>query len=89
MCFPSRLSQAVRNLVENAIKYTGPGGAVQVSLEKDAHYAYIAVSDTGEGIAEEDLDRIFERFYRVDKIRQGQEKPAALAWGFIWCAVSQ
>ena len=60
------------------------GGAVQVRLYKDTHSAYIAVSDTGEGIAEEDLDRIFERFYRVDKARARQT--GGSDWGFISCA---
>ena len=64
-----RLEQLVLNLVENAIKYNQPGGSVRVSVYGTATNAYILVSDTGIGIAEEHLPRLFERFYRVDKGR--------------------
>lgn len=62
-----KLSLAISNLVENAIKYNKEEGSVQVSLNADHKYFYLKVSDTGIGIPEEDLDHIFERFYRVDK----------------------
>ncbi|MBQ8953453.1 MAG: hypothetical protein IJ048_05010 [Clostridia bacterium] len=64
-----RLEQLVLNLVENAIKYNQPGGSVRVSVYGTAENAYFLVSDTGIGIAEEHLPRLFERFYRVDKGR--------------------
>ena len=64
-----RLEQLVLNLVENAIKYNQPGGSVRVSVYGTATNAYFLVSDTGIGIAEEHLPRLFERFYRVDKGR--------------------
>ena len=59
----------VRNLVDNAIKYTGSGGRVGIATKRDALQTIIEVSDTGSGIPPEDLTRIFERFYRVDKAR--------------------
>ena len=64
-----RLEQLVMNLIENAIKYNQPGGSVHVSVYGTAENAYFLVSDTGIGIAEEHLPRLFERFYRVDKGR--------------------
>ena len=64
-----RLEQLVLNLVENAIKYNQPGGSVRVSVYGTETNAYFLVSDTGIGIAEEHLPRLFERFYRVDKGR--------------------
>lgn len=64
-----RLEQLVMNLIENAIKYNQPGGSVRVSVYGTAENAYFLVSDTGIGIAEEHLPRLFERFYRVDKGR--------------------
>lgn len=64
-----RLSQALTNLVENAMKYNKPGGSVTVELELNTSVVKISVRDTGIGIAEEHKDRIFERFYRVDKDR--------------------
>lgn len=66
---PSRLKQIFINLVNNAIVYTPAGGTVSVALLEDEHNAYIKVSDTGIGISTEEIPRIFERFYRVDKAR--------------------
>jgi len=65
---PFQVSQVVLNLVDNALKYTNDG-AVQISVSSNDQTAKIEVKDTGIGIAEEHLDRIFERFYRVDKAR--------------------
>ena len=62
-----KISLAITNLVENAIKYNKEGGWVHVSLNADHKYCYIEVADSGMGIPEESVEHIFERFYRVDK----------------------
>ena len=64
-----RLEQVVFNLLSNAIKYTPEGGRISVFIGKTPNEVYMKVTDTGIGIPEEDLPRIFERFYRVDKAR--------------------
>ncbi|NJN08248.1 MAG: two-component sensor histidine kinase [Richelia sp. RM1_1_1] len=63
------LRQAVVNLLENACKYTPPGGQVKMLLFTQSNWAVIEVTDNGIGISEADLPHIFERFYRVDKKR--------------------
>ena len=63
----TKLSLAISNLVENAIKYNKDEGWVRVSLNADHKYFYVTVTDSGRGIPEESIDHIFERFYRVDK----------------------
>lgn len=63
------LNQAVLNLLENAIKYTPDGGTVSLSLDMGQQDAVLKVTDTGTGIAKEELDQVFERFYRVDRAR--------------------
>ena len=69
---PDRVEQMLINLVENAIKYNKPGGSVTVQVFSNATEANVTISDTGIGIAEEHLPRMFERFYRVDKGRSRQ-----------------
>ncbi|MGZ4107813.1 MAG: sensor histidine kinase, partial [Tumebacillaceae bacterium] len=64
-----RIMQVLINLVGNAIVYTSSGGEVVVSVEDRGEEAAILVRDTGIGIPAEDLPRLFERFYRVDKAR--------------------
>lgn len=64
-----RISQVLVNLVENAIKYNVVNGRVDVLVERDDDHWKITVRDTGIGIPEDHLPRIFERFYRVDKDR--------------------
>ena len=64
-----KLTLAVTNLVENAIKYNKDNGWVKVSLNADYQFFYIKVTDSGCGIPEDALEHIFERFYRVDKAR--------------------
>lgn len=62
-----KLTLALSNLVENAIKYNKDDGWVHVSLNADHKYFYVKVADSGIGIPKEDTEHIFERFYRVDK----------------------
>ena len=62
-----KLTLALSNLVENAIKYNKEDGWVHVSLNSDHKYFYVKVADSGIGIPKEDTEQIFERFYRVDK----------------------
>lgn len=64
-----KFSRAMTNLIENAIKYNKDNGEVKVSLNADHNYFYIKIVDTGVGIPEDAKDKIFERFYRVDKAR--------------------
>jgi two-component system phosphate regulon sensor histidine kinase PhoR len=64
-----RLKQIFINLINNALTYTPKGGTVNVKVEKHDKYALVTVSDTGIGIKTEEIPRIFERFYRVDRAR--------------------
>jgi two-component system phosphate regulon sensor histidine kinase PhoR len=63
------VSQILGNLVDNAIKYTPEGGNITVGARPDGDFVEFRVADTGIGIPHEDLPRLFERFYRVDKAR--------------------
>ena len=64
-----KLTLAISNLIENAIKYNYDDGWVRISLNADHKFFYVKVSDSGVGIPEDVQDHIFERFYRVDKAR--------------------
>ena len=64
-----KLTLAISNLVENAIKYNKEHGWVKVKLDADHQFFTIEVADSGIGIPEESLEHIYERFYRVDKSR--------------------
>jgi two-component system phosphate regulon sensor histidine kinase PhoR len=66
---PQAVWQILSNLLDNAIKYTEPGGRICIRIHGDARKVSTLVSDTGSGIPERDLARIFERFYRVDRAR--------------------
>jgi two-component system OmpR family sensor kinase len=66
---PDRLKQLLLILIDNALNYTGEGGHVSVSLRRVEESVFVDISDTGVGIAAEDLPRVFERFYRVDPAR--------------------
>ncbi len=65
----NRMEQVIANIVSNAIKYNRPGGTVTLSAFSQEDKAVIKVQDTGIGIPQEDIPRLFERFYRVDKAR--------------------
>lgn len=66
---PARMQQVLVNLIHNAIKFTPPNGQITVAAEEKEKYVIFSVKDTGVGIPEEDLDRIFERFYKADRAR--------------------
>ena len=66
---PEQIHQVIANIVTNAIQYNRPDGEVRVKIFVEKNFAVLEVSDTGVGIAKENLPRIFERFYRVDESR--------------------
>jgi two-component system, OmpR family, phosphate regulon sensor histidine kinase PhoR len=68
---PTRLEQVLVNLIHNAIKFTRPGGEVTLATQTEADFVRFSVRDSGVGIPVEDLERIFERFYKADRARSG------------------
>lgn len=69
VCDAPKLYQVFLNLLDNAIKYSDPGGHVGITIEEEASELVVRIRDTGVGIPEEDRDHLFERFYRVNKDR--------------------
>ena len=63
------LTEAIYNVADNSIKYTEPGGSVTMELTRDLGSVFVSVIDTGIGIPKEEIQKIFDRFYRVDKAR--------------------
>lgn len=78
-----QLASAVGNLVENAVKYSHAGGVVQVRTRLDDVALEVMVADQGVGIPTRDLDRVFERFYRVDKARSRETGGTGLGLAIV------
>jgi signal transduction histidine kinase len=77
------LYQIIFNLVENGIKYNLPGGTLTIRLNRLSDKAVLTVKDTGMGIPPEALDKIFDRFYRVDKARSRQSGGSGLGLAIV------
>ncbi|HZI50408.1 MAG TPA: ATP-binding protein [Terriglobia bacterium] len=82
-----RLGTAVSNLIDNAVYYNRPSGEIRVSGTQDNGVFVLSIADTGEGIPPADLQRIFERFYRVDKARSRQRGGTGLGLSIVKHAV--
>ena len=79
----TQLTSMFSNLVENAVKYTPSGGRVEVTAESGEGEVVVRISDTGIGIPAENLARIFERFYRVDKARSKETGGTGLGLSIV------
>ncbi|MCR5743206.1 MAG: PAS domain-containing sensor histidine kinase [Lachnospiraceae bacterium] len=84
---PQHLYSIVYNLCDNAVKYNHHGGRVSVKVESDGTFAVIKIDDTGIGIPEESQERVFERFYRVDKSRSKEVGGTGLGLSIVKHAV--
>ena len=83
-----KLTLALSNLVENAIKYNNDDGWIRVTLNADHKYFYVKVADSGVGIPEDCQDHVFERFYRVDKARSRETGGTGLGLAITHSAIS-
>ena len=80
---PQRIGQVVNNLVGNAIKFTPPGGRIDVSVAANGDGARIDVADTGAGIDPSELPRIFERFYRGSRANEARGSGSGLGLAIV------
>jgi PAS domain S-box-containing protein len=80
---PDLLAQAVTNVIANAIKYSPPSEEIRVSVRTDGSDLVIEVADKGYGIASEDVERIFEKFYRVPRVESADEPGTGLGLAFV------
>jgi two-component system, OmpR family, phosphate regulon sensor histidine kinase PhoR len=76
---PRQIGQVLSNLLSNAVKFTPPGGHIELGARRDGQFVELSVSDSGVGIARHDLNRVFERFYKVDPSRTGSGTGLGLA----------
>jgi heavy metal sensor kinase len=81
------LREAITNVVDNAIKYSPPGSSIRIRVQADGNQAQLAVADEGPGIALEDRQRIFDRFFRVDRARSRDSGGAGLGLAIAKWAV--
>jgi two-component system, OmpR family, phosphate regulon sensor histidine kinase PhoR len=79
----TRVQELIYNLLDNAVKYSKPGGTVFLSAEPAGDAARISVRDQGIGISQDDLPRIFERFYRADKSRSSEQSGTGLGLSIV------
>jgi len=78
-CDPERIGQVLANLLDNALKFTPGGGQITVEIAADSGEAIVRVRDTGPGIPADELDRVFERFFKGDRARSGGGSGLGLA----------
>ena len=78
---------AISNLIDNAIMYNKPGGEIRITGRRENGAFQLDIFDTGEGIAAEELKRIFERFYRVDKARSRESGGTGLGLSIVKHAI--
>ena len=83
-CNKDRIKQLLINLIDNSIKYTEEGSvSIECSQSRDEQFLNIKISDTGIGIDEKHLERLFERFYRVDKGRSRKQGGTGLGLSIV------
>jgi two-component system phosphate regulon sensor histidine kinase PhoR len=80
---PDRITEVALNLIDNAIKYNRPGGSVKVNISESDGEVALEVADTGVGIPPESQERVFERFYRVDKSRSRKQGGTGLGLSIV------
>lgn len=80
---PSIFNEVIYNLIDNAVKYNKENGKVEISYYKDSSHFTIIIEDTGIGISSQDQQRIFERFYRVDKSRSSYNGGTGLGLSIV------
>jgi len=85
---PELLRIVLRNLVDNAIKFTEPGGLIRVNIRSEPGRAIVEVADNGCGIPESEQQRVFERFYQVKRDRSGPERGTGLGLSIVRHAVT-
>jgi signal transduction histidine kinase len=79
----TQLASMFTNLVDNAVKYTPPGGRIEVTGSSDGEEIQVQIADTGIGVPQEKLPRLFERFYRVDKARSKETGGTGLGLSIV------
>ena len=78
-----QLTSALSNLIDNAVKYSDPGSIVEIRTGTDGRAVWLSVADHGIGIPARDLERVFERFYRVDQARSRQTGGTGLGLAIV------
>ncbi len=83
-----KLSLAISNLIDNGIKYTQSGGKIKINTDSDENFAFITIQDNGVGISRDEQNKIFERFYRIDKTRDRETGGTGLGLSITHSAIT-